>query len=204
MSNSRFNSGIKQVLKIFGLLPVTKSFYKWLSPVLIPIEFLTLKFTGHIPSHHIRNLIYRIFGMRIGRGSHIYGCAEIRNPRGIRIGAGTSIGHYAILDGRGGLVIGNNVNLSSGVWIWTVEHDVASPDFKANSASVVIEDYVWLSCRVTVLPGVTVREGAVVAAGAVVTKDVEPYTIVGGIPAKKIGERPRGLHYVLSKYIHMI
>jgi len=195
---------MKQILQYLGLLTIVKKLYQWLSPVLIPIEFLTLKATGHIPSHHIRNLIYRTFGMRIGRGSHIYGGVEVRNPRGIMIGTGTSIGHNVILDGRGGLVIGNNVNFSSGVWVWTVEHDVASPDFKGSSAPVAVEDYAWLSCRVTVLPGITLGEGAVVAAGAVVTKDVEPYTIVGGVPAKKIGERPRGLHYVLSKYIHMI
>jgi len=204
MMGERTDFVIKRYLKIIGLLEAAKRIYQWLSPVLIPIIFLALKFTGHIPSHHIRKWIYRAFGMRIGRGSHIYGGAEIRNPFGITIGTGCSIGHSAILDGRHHLVIGNNVNFSTGVWVWTAEHDVRSLDFKGHGAPVIIEDYVWLSCRVIVLPGVTVGEGAVVAAGAVVTKDVPPYTIVGGVPARKIGERPRGLNYELSNYIHMI
>lgn len=163
-----------------------------------------LKVVGWLPSHRLRLLLYRVFGMQIGRGSHIYMGAEIRAPRWIKIGTGTSIGHDAILDGRGRLTIGNNVNLSSGVWIWTRSHDVNSPTFAGTRAPVIIEDYAWLSCRVVILQGVTIGEGAVVAAGAVVTKDVESYTIVGGVPAKKIGERPRGLKYELSEYIHMI
>lgn len=204
MNNLQTDSGIKQFLRSIGLLSTTERIYQWLSPVHIPLIFLTLKYTGHIPSHHIRKAIYRIFGMRIGRGSHIYGGAEIRNAFGITIGTGTSIGHNAILDGRAHLTIGNNVNISSEVCIWTRSHDIKSPDFAGTRAPVIIEDYVWLSCRVIVLQGVTVGEGAVVAAGAVVTKDVPPYTIVGGVPARKIGERPRGLNYELSNYIHMI
>jgi acetyltransferase-like isoleucine patch superfamily enzyme len=96
-------------------------------------------------------------------------------------------------------VIGRNVNLSSEVLIRTAQHDYQSPDFKTVFHPVKIEDYVWLGPRCIILPGVTVGEGAVVAAGAVVTKDVEPYTLVGGVPAKKIGERPKNLQYTLGK-----
>lgn len=60
---------------------------------------------------------------------------------------------------------------------------------------MVIGDYVWLGPRCMVLPGVTVGEGAVVAAGAVVTKNVEPYTLVGGVPAQKIAGRTKELNY---------
>lgn len=164
----------------------------------MPLIFLSLRLAGYIPSHHIRLFAYRCFGMRIGRGSHIYMGAEIRGPWAIRIGLGSSIGHRAILDGRGGIVIGNNVNVSTGVWIWTASHDVHTKDFsggRPRKRQVAIGDYAWLSCRVTILQGVTIGEGAVVAAGAVVTTEVLPYTIVGGVPAKKIGERPRGLDY---------
>jgi len=68
-------------------------------------------------------------------------------------------------------------------------------------APVIIEDYAWVSSRTTLLPGVTIGKGAVVAAGAVVTKSVEPYTVVGGVPAKKIGERSKELNYKLSSSV---
>ena len=73
--------------------------------------------------------------------------------------------------------------------IYNSEHDINDPFFKAREEEVIIEDYVFIGPRVTILPGVTVGKGAVVAAGAVVTEDVTPFAIVGGIPAKVIGER---------------
>jgi maltose O-acetyltransferase len=90
------------------------------------------------------------------------------------------------------------VNFSTGVWIWTAEHDMNALDFGATSAPVVIEDYAWLSCRTIILPGVTIGYGAVVAAGAVVTKSVPAFAVVGGTPAKVIGERSRDLNYKLT------
>lgn len=182
----------------------TNTLYSFLARTFTAFEFLMLKLTGLVPSSQLRKCIYRIFGMRIGLHSTIYGGAEIRCARKIVIGNGSSIGHHVILDGRGELYIGNNVNLSTGAWIWTSEHIVNSPDFSVIAEKVTIEDYAWLSCRTVILPGVTVGEGAVVAAGAVVTKDVAPYTIVGGVPAKEIGERHKGLHYELKSYVPFI
>ena len=154
---------------------------------------------GMVPSHHLRLLAYRrLLGMSIGRRSTVYRAPEIRKPSRITIGRNSVIGTDAVLDGRGGLRIGDNVNLSSGVWIWTMQHDKDSADFAVESAPVVIEDRAWLSCRTTILPGVTVGEGAVVCAGAVVTSDVAPYTVVGGVPARKIGARNHHLTYTLA------
>jgi acetyltransferase-like isoleucine patch superfamily enzyme len=79
-----------------------------------------------------------------------------------------------------------------------MEHDPQSGTYTTQGGPVVIEDYAWVSCRVVILPGVTIGRGAVVAAGSVVTKDVAPYTIVGGVPAKKIGDRNRDLTYTLD------
>lgn len=163
------------------------------------LKFLILELTGHIPSHIIRCSIYKIFGMKIGKNSHIYGNAEIRAPYQIKIGQNSIIGHNAILDGRGGLEIGNNVNISTGVWIWTMEHDMNDSNFSQTSDRVVIEDFSWVSSRTIILPGVKIGYGAVVCAGAVVTKNVEPYSIVAGVPAKKIGERIKNFNYTLGK-----
>ena len=90
----------------------------------------------------------------MGRTTVIYGGAEIRAPEKVTIGEHTIIGHHAILDGRSGLTIGSNVNLSTGVWIWTLQHDPQSPKFVLSGAPVVVEDYAWLSCRTVILPGV--------------------------------------------------
>lgn len=157
---------------------------------------------GYIPSHVIRNFLYKeVCLIEISPKAVIYFGAEIRDPYKLKIGEGSIIGDRAILDARNGISIGANVNLSTEVHIWTEQHDHRDPYFRCNSNSnfrVVVEDRAWLGPRTTILHGVTIGEGAVVAAGAVVTKDVAPYTIVGGVPAKKIGERTHDLQYEFS------
>ena len=93
--------------------------------------------------------------------------------------------------------MGKNVNLSSNVSIYTLQHDHRDPDFNCTNlqTKVTIDDRVWLGSNVIVLPGVHIGEGTVCCAGCVVTKDVEPYAVVAGIPAKKVNERPRNLRY---------
>ena len=114
------------------------------------------------------------------------------------MGKHVTIGDTAFLDGRSGLTIGDNVNLGSHVSIYTREHDVNSPTFAETGGPVVIGDRAWVSSHSVVLPGIVIGEGAVVAAGAIVTKDVAPYTIVGGNPAKPIGRRNSELTYELG------
>ena len=156
--------------------------------------------TGLIPSHHIRNFIYRrIFLVQMEQKAIIYWGAEIRCHGKLKIGKGSIIGDNAILDARCGLILGENVNLSSNVSIYTLQHDHRDPYFRCNTRnkkmSVEIDDRVWLGSNVIVLPGVHIGEGAVCCAGCVVTKDVLPYSVVAGIPAKKVGERPKVLKY---------
>ena len=162
---------------------------------------LQLKLLSHFPSHHFRRvvLIY-LFNLRIDKKAVLYSGFLIRKPNRISIGKGTVVGYNCELDGRMGLTIGENVNISSDVKFYTLQHDYNSKEFSAVGAQVIVEDYVWVSVRAIILPGVTIGKGAVIAAGAVVTKDVEPYSIMGGIPAKKIGERKKELNYVPSKH----
>lgn len=148
-----------------------------------------LHLVGVIPLHHVRRFFYRLAGVTIGKGSAIHMHTVFYNPRNIIVGKDTIIGERAVLDGRDKLTIGDHVDIASEVMMYNAQHDVQSDDFHAEKAPVVIEDYVFLGPRVIVLPGVTIGKGAVVGAGAVVTKDVEPFTIVGGIPAKEIGKR---------------
>jgi maltose O-acetyltransferase len=162
---------------------------------------------GFLPFHSWRRFFYRLSGMKIGPKSAIHMMARIYYPAGIEIGEGTIIGEKASLDGRrqllnsrGGLSIGNHVDIASEVMIWTSEHDIKSNDMSTIEERVVIEDYVFIGPRAIIMPGVIIGEGAVVAAGAIVTKDVEPYQIVAGVPAKVIDQRPKNAsHYRLGR-----
>lgn len=165
------------------------------------IRFIDINI-GHIPSHTIRNMIYKhIFMVEMEKNAIIYYGAEIRCHSRLKIGKGSIIGDKSILDARNGIIIGQNVNMSTNVSIYTEQHDHRDPYFRSNSDGsfrVKIENRAWIGPNVIILHGVTIGEGAVIAAGAVVTKDVEPFTIAGGIPAKKIGERNKNLIYCFN------
>lgn len=156
--------------------------------------------TGKIPSWHIRRRLYKYFwGVHLDKGVVIYYGAEIRKHHQLYIGRGSSIGDRAILDARhGGIRIGKSVNISSGVSLWTEQHDYNDPWFRCmpdKAGPITIGDRAWLGPNSIILHNVTIGEGAVVAAGAVVTKDVPPFTLVGGVPAKVIGKRNENLKY---------
>lgn len=148
-----------------------------------------LGIVGHIPSHYFRRFYYRLCGVKIGKGSAIHMNTVFYYPPNISIGNDTIIGERVVLDGRAPLKIGSHVDIASEVMIYNSEHDVDDQQFMATKAVVTVEDYVFIGPRAIILPGVTVKRGAVVGAGAVVTKDVDEFTIVGGVPAKFIGER---------------
>jgi maltose O-acetyltransferase len=163
-------------------------------------------FVGNLPSHFLRLLFYRLAGAKIGAHSKIHMQARLYDPRHLRIGDDTIIGEKATLDARrqlprsrGGLTIGNHVDIASEVMIWTSQHDLKSDTFAPLETPVIIHDYVFIGPRAIILPGVTIGHGAVVAAGAVVTKNVPERTIVAGIPAKPIGERSTPLNYRLGR-----
>lgn len=152
-----------------------------------------------IPFHKVRLFFITALLKRVGRNTNFLMGVEIRTGKNITIGDNSVVNARVLLDGRGGrLSIGNNVDIAQETNIWTLEHDCHSDLHKAQGADVVIEDFAWIASRVTILPGVRIGRGAVVASGSVVTKNVEPLAIVGGIPAKKIGERRSKLQYALE------
>ena len=178
------------------------SFVTKLKNIVISFSSYYLYRVSMTPSHHIRNFIYRhICGMHLAKNVVIYFGAEIRQPSRIKIGKGSIIGDNAILDGRNGITIGENVVFASDVKIWTEQHDHRDPWFRCETQEhkpVIIDDRAWIGSHTVILHSVHIGEGAVVAAGAVVTHDVPPYTIVAGIPAKKVGERNRNLKYTFD------
>lgn len=155
----------------------------------LDFELMLLRWIGYIPLHTIRNIKYKFFGIKIGKGSTIHMWANFFDPKNIEIGSDTIIGDHAFLDGRDKLKIGSHTDIASSVMIYNSEHDLSKDDFSAITAPVEIGDYVFIGPRVTIMPNVKIGKGAVIAGGAVVTKDVDSFTIVGGVPAKLIGER---------------
>jgi acetyltransferase-like isoleucine patch superfamily enzyme len=163
------------------------------------IKYLTNHFISHVPSYTIRHAWYRkVLGWHIGpRAAILMGqqvqMAGVRSSgKKVSIGKGTVINWDCLLYTTGGIIIGENVSVSAGAWLVTGTHDMSDPLFPANYKPIVIGDYAWIGMRATILGGVTIGEGAVVMAGAMVTHDVPPYAVVGGVPAKVI--RQRELH----------
>lgn len=144
---------------------------------------------GCIPIFTLRWLVYTLTGVSFGKGSVLHMKPTFYVLGNIHIGTDTIIGEKATLDARGKIKIGNHVDIASEVMIYTSQHNVNAADFGAEYGAVSVEDYAFIGPRAIILPGVTIGKGAVVGAGAVVTKDVPPFAIVGGVPAKEIGER---------------
>lgn len=119
-------------------------------------------------------------------------------PYNIQIGNHCVINKNVVLDGRGELIIGSNVDIAQDSMIWTEQHDQNDDNHKTIVKPVIIEDYVWIASRATILPGVTLFKGCVVATGSVVTKDVPEKNVVAGVPAKTISIRNNKLSYTLN------
>lgn len=163
------------------------------------LNYVTNYVVPHVPSFALRRWWYaRALGIEIARGAGIhlgcyvwfYGPGQIRRDR-VRIGENSRINRNCTLDVRGGLEIGADVSVSPEVAILSAAHSVSDPGFRVELRRVAIEDHVFIGTRAVILPGVTLSRGSVVGAGAVVTADVAPFTIVGGVPARPIGTRPR-------------
>lgn len=179
-----------------ALAKIFNRFYNYF----LDFELLIIRFVGIIPIHFFRWLIYALCGVKIGPKVHFHIGTQFFNPTGVEVGEGTIIGQNAFLDGREKLKIGKFVDIASDVMIYNSEHDINAEDFGAISAPVEIGDYVFIGPRVIIMPGVKIGKGAIVAAGAVVTKDVPDFVMVGGVPAKVIGERSlKNPHYKLGR-----
>jgi acetyltransferase-like isoleucine patch superfamily enzyme len=162
-------------------------------------EFLFLPLANNLPRLRIcdrfRHVLYRLAGVRAGRCS-IWGPLTIRPIGGasnISIGDGSFLNTEIRFGARASVTIGRHVQIGPRVMFETVNHTTsAGGGAKRGSSSLPIrvEDEAWIGAGAIITPGVTIGSGAIVAAGAVVTKDVAPGTIVGGVPAKVIGQVP--------------
>ena len=158
-------------------------------------QYVCNHIVSNIPFWCIRKYYFKAVGLKIGKSSVMNMSQYFFSIHRLKIGKHTHINRKCFFDARAGIFIGDNVSVSHQVSLLTGSHDINSVNFAGIFEKIVIQDYVWIGVNATVLKGVTIGEGAVVSAGAVVVKDVEPYTVVGGVPAKKIGERTRNLSY---------
>ena len=158
-------------------------------------------FVFWLPFKGIRRYYLKLFVHSMGKDIYVGRNIDVRNPSLIDIGNDIVINKKVLLDGRHGLIIGNHVDIAQEACIWSRHHDYNDPKHSGIGAKVIIEDYCWICHRAIVLPGVKVSKGSVVACGAVLTKDTEPITVVGGIPAKKIADRNNPLTYMLKDLI---
>jgi len=145
-----------------------------------------------------RWLLYRLLFARLAGVCFIYPGARILHAYGIRAGRNLRINSGVFIDARGGLTIGDDVLIGPNAVIVTSEHQWDDPDRPIaeqgqRAAPVTIGDDVWVGAGAVVLPGITLAQGTVVGAGSVITRDTAPYTIVGGVPARPLGERRRPL-----------
>lgn len=153
---------------------------------------------GRLPSRKLRMLALLVWLGGLGKGTAVQLGCRFLNGRKVILGPRNVINFGCLLDGRRFAIrTGADVSIGPEASILTLGHDPRSPDFADRGGEVVIGDRVWIGYRAIVLPGVTIGQGAVVAAGSVVTKDVEPFAIVAGNPARVVGQRPRDLTYEL-------
>jgi len=144
----------------------------------------------------LRWLLYKGLFARLDGFAYIYPGVRFAHVYGIRCGRSLSVSPGAFIYGRGGLTIGDHVMIGPNTVIVTSQHRWDDPELPMmlqghRAAPVTIGSDVWIGANVVVVPGVTIADGTIVSAGAVVTHDTQPYTIVGGVPAKEIGQRPR-------------
>jgi acetyltransferase-like isoleucine patch superfamily enzyme len=123
---------------------------------------------------------------------------EMWRARALSMASRSVIGQRCYVDARAGIRVEADVSISREVCILTATHKVDCPDFSPTFGPVHFGPRSWIGIRAVILPGVHIGEGAVVGAGAVVTRDVDPYTIVGGVPAKLVGQRPEPMSYKLD------
>jgi maltose O-acetyltransferase len=147
-----------------------------------------------IPGRIGERLRAKLYGYHCDANVRVLSDVTVYHPNRLRIGAGTGIAAGCQLNAAGGITIGHDVLIGPSTLIWSQNHIFQNRDKPirlqgAEYGEILIEDDVWIGGRSVILPGVRLAKGTVVAAGAVVTKSTEPYSIVAGVPAKRVGER---------------
>lgn len=142
----------------------------------------------------MRGCFWGLFCKKVGKNFFLMKGCYVMGPSGVEIGNNVSVNRFTTISGQGGLKIGSNVMIGPNCNILTSNHgydDLSKPMMEQGTSmgTIVIDDDVWLGANVVILPNITIGKGAIVGANAVVTKNVEPFSIVGGVPARHIKYR---------------
>ncbi|MCJ1968891.1 acyltransferase [Lactococcus carnosus] len=152
----------------------------------------------YIPFWFIRRFFYQIFGLKLLKGSRISVKTVVVSPKKIILGKRVIINENCILDGRGGLIIGNDVSISMGSKIITASHKSSSSSFEYKSSETVIENNVWLGVDAIILDNSYLREGVIISAGSVFKGESERLGIYSGNLAKKVAIRKLKKNYEIE------
>ncbi len=147
--------------------------------------------TSPRPLHAWRAFLLKCFGARLGRNCHIYSSARIWAPWNLTCEDVVAIADEAIVYNPSSVFLGSHSTISQQAYLCGASHDYNDVRFPLISAPIQIEAYSWVCARATVQMGIRVGEGAILSLGAVATKDLEPWSIYAGIPARKIKDRKR-------------
>jgi putative colanic acid biosynthesis acetyltransferase WcaF len=147
--------------------------------------------TSPRPSHAWRSILLRAFGAKMGPACHFYPKSKIWAPWNLVCEDRVSVADDAELYNPAPLFMGTHAIVSQGAYICGATHLYNKPSFQLVSFPMRLGAYSWICARAAVNPGVNVGEGAILALGSVATKDLEPFGIYAGIPARKVKERSR-------------
>jgi acetyltransferase-like isoleucine patch superfamily enzyme len=167
--------------------------YLVIKPYFRFIHYRADKVKGYVSSERIKN---KGENVRFNGFSHIVGADNIRIGRHSRIGRGC---HF---NGLGGIVIGDNCQVSRNVTIYSSNHNTNGRTIPYDDtyvlAAVNIGDSVWIGMNVSILPGVTIGEGSIIGMNTVISKDVEPFSIVVGSKQRCVGQRDKESYVALK------
>jgi len=141
------------------------------------------------PCHAWRNLVLRAFGAKLAPNTRIYSKAQIWAPWNLICGQAAAIADEAVIYNPKPIYLGSHTIVSQQAYLCGASHDYEDPGFPLIAYPMTLGDYSWICSRATVMPGVNVGDGAVLALGSVATHDLKPWTVYGGVPARKIKDR---------------
>ena len=136
-----------------------------------------------------KRFLLRLFGAKIASTAHVYSSAKVYYPANLTMMDNSCLASDVDCYNVAPIIVGANSTVSQGAYLCTASHDITNPLNPLITASIVIEDQAWIGARAFVGMGVTIGQGAVVGATASVYKNVAPWTVVGGNPAKYIKDR---------------